>query len=97
MTDIELLKIVQQVTGYSLTHLRHRHRDEAVMDARYVLILLLIEEGYTAKYIADLLMLCLSTFRYSRRTADGLLESDKKFKTLYLNCITQITQLEDAY
>lgn len=96
MTAIELLTIVQQVTGFSLTHLRHVTRNEEVIDARYVFVLLMVEEGYTHKDIADMLMRDLSVIRYSRRIADRLLQSDKRFKTLYLNCITHLTQLEDA-
>lgn len=96
MTAIELLTIIQQVTGFSLTHLRHLTRNELVLDARYVFVLLMVEEGYTHKDIADMLMRDLTVIRYSRRKADKLLRSDKRFKALYLNCITSLTQIEDA-
>lgn len=96
MTDIELLTIVQRVTGFSLTHLRHRQREVEILDARYVLILLLLGEGYEPRHIADLLMMPISTVQYSRRTADKLLQTDKRLKALYLTCITHLTEIEDA-
>lgn len=95
MNTTEILEVVQQVTGFSLTELRHRHRHEPVIDARYLFVLLMVEEGYKHGQIADTLMLRLSVIRYSRLAADKLLRTDKRFKILYLKCIATIAEKED--
>lgn len=95
MNTTEILEIVQEVTGFTAVELSERQRTEPLIQARYIFLLLMIEEGYGIKVVANQLNIPYETLRYSERKADELLCTDRYFKAIYLKCISKIAEKED--
>lgn len=95
MNTTEIFEIVQEVTGFTAVELGERQRTEPLIQARYVFLLLMIEEGYGLKVVSTHLNTPYETLRYSERKADQLLCTDRQFKAVYLKCIAKIAEKED--
>jgi len=91
----DIIAIVEKQTGFTLSQMKATRKDE-VLKPRYLLTLLLHEEGWSADRIAELFTRNRTGTGKALKNADKLLGNDKYFKKNYLACVAKITELEDA-
>lgn len=83
-------ELVERIAGCEIT----KSRQTAVINARYVFMLLAIEEHHARRNLWRHLDTNRDTTNYSLKKANVLLQVDKPFKALYLRCIAEITKHE---
>ena len=94
LTTIEIIDVVTAVTGITHDQMKTDGRFE-YLDAKYLATVIMHEEGYAVKAIANCFNQNRSTPHGALKAADKLLATDQKFKTNYLACIARIADMED--
>ncbi|SDG31767.1 dnaA protein helix-turn-helix [Pedobacter terrae] len=95
MKGTDVIAIVEKQTGFTVAQMKATRKDE-VIKPRYLLTLLLHEEGWSAGRIAELFTRNRTGTGQALKNADRLLGNDKSFKENYLACVAKITEIEDA-
>ncbi len=94
MTTDEIIFIVQLMTKVSLNAMLKARKGTA-LNAKYVAILIMQEEGFKPDDIADVLDMKRNSIYWSLGRIAGLILEDKEFKKMYLDCIAYIANNED--
>jgi hypothetical protein len=81
-------------TGIPLVEMVKDKRNEN-LEARYLAIVLMHEEGYSAPEMAKALGIHRTSPHHALKSVDDLLSTYKPFKRMYLACIKRIADKEN--
>jgi hypothetical protein len=95
MIKEDIITLVQTLTGIELAGMK-RSKPETALFARYVAIVIMIEEGYSKPEVAACFEVDRTSVYYALKSVDDLLVYNKKFKKMYLACIKRIAEMEEA-
>jgi hypothetical protein len=93
----EIILIVQRVSMVPFTHMLKAKSGSkgTAINAKYVAILIMHEEGYKPDDIADVMQFGRTAVYWSLGRISSLIENDKEFKNMYLDCIKYIAEMEE--
>lgn len=95
MTTEEILSIVFDELEIPLNAMKSSHRDD-VMDAKYIVILMMHEEGYKPTHISQLFGGDRTGAYHALNKANSLLDYHYPFKQKYLRCIANMARREEV-
>lgn len=87
----EIKALVEGVTGVKIDN----SQLQEVLFARYLVAVIANEENYEKATIARFLDKSYGAIVNTFKSAANLLETDQKFKKMYLDCIAEIAQIEE--
>ncbi|MEZ2337655.1 hypothetical protein AB6735_18560 [Mucilaginibacter sp. RCC_168] len=94
MTIAEIIELVKDVTGVQVDELGRRVQTYPTY-ARYVAMMLMIEEGYDLSAIAASLNMHRSSPCKALPVIDDKLQSDQLIKKIYMACGERMADLEE--
>lgn len=95
MSIEQIVNLVSEVTGVTAEEMKKNSPTKALF-ARYVSIMMLHEAEYQPGDIAPVFSIHRTSVYPAIKTIGSLLENNKPFKTMYLNCVGRRSEMEDA-